>query len=75
MYRLEFTLHAYDTSAKTLESALAEFTEELEIADSPGEPGMRGEDFILSMKAEDPTAIFDICAQFGRIKSIKVDEI
>ena len=26
------------------------------------------------MKAQDPTVIFDICAQFGRIRSVKVQE-
>jgi hypothetical protein len=33
-----------------------------------------GKDFKLILKAHDPTMIFDLCGQFGRIRSVKVEE-
>jgi dihydroxyacetone kinase-like predicted kinase len=73
-FYLEFILHAHDTSAQTLKNSLREFAENIEVIDF--DPGMedRGKDFKVSMKAQDPTVIFDICAQFGRIRSVKVQE-
>jgi hypothetical protein len=34
----------------------------------------RGKDFKIRISTEDPTIIFDTCAQFGRLRSIKIDE-
>ena len=74
MFKLEFILHTFDASAKTIKSSLAEFGEGLEIADCCQEPGARGKDFLISIRTQEPTSIFDVCAQFGRIKSAKVEE-
>jgi dihydroxyacetone kinase-like predicted kinase len=74
MYKLEFILHIYSVSAKTLKSSLAEFGDDLEITDFCQEAGAKGRDFKININTEEPTVIFDICSQFGRIKSIKVNE-
>ena len=73
-FRLEFILHAHNTSAEALKNSLREFAQELEIADLAPEILDRGKDFKVMMKAQEPTMIFDICAQFGRIRSVKVEE-
>ena len=73
-YSLDFILHAHDVSAQTLTNSLTEFSEGLRISEKPPESG-NGVYFGLNMRAEDPTLIFDICSQFGRIKSVKVDEV
>lgn len=66
-YYLEFTLIASSVSMENLKNSLIEFGRDLEV--SPGEGG-----FNIRIDTEDPTIIFDTCAQFGRIRSVKVEE-
>jgi len=73
-YSLDFILHVHDVSAQTLTNSLTEFSEGLRISEKPPESGS-GTHFAIDLRAEDPTLIFDICSQFGRIKSVKVDEV
>lgn len=73
-YAVEFILVTHAESLDPLKSSLAEFAEVLEIADSP-EQGALGKNLKVRLNTEEPTAVFDICYQFGRIKSVKVDEI
>lgn len=72
-FTLEFILHVYEGSSKTIKNALTEFGDSLEITECQDEPE-KGKDFKISVNTEDPTLIFDICSQFGRIKSVKVNE-
>jgi len=72
-YCLDFVLHIYDTAPKTLRNSLTEFTEKLEIVEADAQ-ACGGNNFKIHIHTEDPTVIFDICAQFGRLKSVKVDE-
>ena len=51
-----------------------EFGEGLEISQLPKNGADKGENFKINLYTEDPTIIFDTCAQFGRIKSVKIDE-
>lgn len=74
MYSVDFTLHVYDTSVQTIKNALAEFGEGLAVSDCPDCQG-RGRDFKVNLNTENPETVFDICAQFGRIKSVKIDEV
>jgi len=32
----------------------------------------KGNNFKVNISTEDPTIIFDLCSQFGRIRSVKV---
>lgn len=72
-YHLEFILHTYESSAESIKNGLREFAEDLAVTECEKSSG-RGEDFQITLRAEDPTVIFDICAQFGRIRSAKIDE-
>ncbi|MBU0709922.1 MAG: hypothetical protein KJ793_04315, partial [Candidatus Omnitrophica bacterium] len=72
-YNLEFILYVYSGTLQTIKSALSEFGENLEVIDYKDEQGA-AKSLKIKMKTDDPTAVFDICAEFGRIKSVKVNE-
>ena len=72
-YKLEFMLHVYDTSMQAVKNSLAEFGDNFKISDS-SKPQEKGNDFLISISTEDPPLVFDICSQFGRIRSVKIDE-
>lgn len=71
-YVLEFVLHAKDSSPKIIKSALAEFGSELTVTDCQKQT--ESCNYKVSMVTEDPTLVFDLCAQLGRIRSVKVHE-
>lgn len=66
-------MHVQDASPADIKNSLAEFSEDLEVSDSPDTSG-KNRNFKILIITEEPTAIFDICSQFGRIRSIKIDE-
>ncbi len=37
--------------------------------------GEKGENYKISLSTDEPTIIFDVCSQFGRIREIKIDEV
>ena len=61
-------------SSETLRNHIVEFGEDLEIFELPQDNSVKSRDFKIRIYTEDPTIIFDTCAQFGRLKSIKIDE-
>ena len=74
-YSLECILNIQDEATlKMLKNAIIEFTENLEINPASEDNLTHGKDFRISMQTQDPTIIFDTCAQFGRLKSVKVEE-
>jgi dihydroxyacetone kinase-like predicted kinase len=74
-YSLEFILSVQDSiSLESLKNSVVEFSENLEIFELPQGITDKAKDFKLCMQTEDPTIIFDTCAQFGRLRSIKINE-
>ncbi len=73
-YFLEFILDMQAASVDTLKNSIIEFGESLEILPLPQDNCQKSRDFKICIQTEDPTIIFDTCAQFGRLKSIKIDE-
>jgi len=71
-YALEFILHARNTNVKMIKSALLEFGSDLNIA-ACSDHTQTG-NYNVTINTEDPTLVFDLCSQFGRIRSIKVSE-
>lgn len=61
-------------SSEALKNSILEFGEDLEITQMPQDNDVKDKDFRIRIHTEDPTVIFDTCAQFGRLKSIKIDE-
>jgi dihydroxyacetone kinase-like predicted kinase len=72
-YHLEFILHVQNATPADIKNSLAEFSENLEVSDSP-DSTLESRNLKIRIITEEPTAIFDICSQFGRIRSIKIDE-
>ena len=73
-FDLEFILNTYNATEKSIRDSLVEFTETLEIVKQEDPSGNLPFDFKINLRCDDPTIIFDICGQFGRIKSVKIDE-
>ena len=71
-YTLEFILHSKNSSLKIIKSSLEEFGSDLTVSQSQKQP--ESCDYKVSMATEDPTLVFDLCSQLGRIRSIKVHE-
>lgn len=74
-YTLEFILYTQNAKLKKVMSSLSEFGEGVNIVDLCSDSNAVGRDFKINIIAEDPTLIFDVCSQFGRIKTVKVDEV
>lgn len=70
-YHLEFIFTAYNASAEAIKNSLTEFGEGLEVIDCQ-DSKTQAKNFKIKINAEEPTAIFDVCAQLGRIKSVKI---
>ena len=71
-YKLEFILHTYNASMAAVRNSLAEFGAGVEISEDK-DFSEKGKNFKVNIDTEDPTVIFDVCSQFGRIRSVKVD--
>lgn len=71
-FELEFVLHAKDSSPKIIKNALSEFGSDLTVCDCLKHTETCN--YKVSMITEDPTLVFDLCSQLGRIRSIKVHE-
>ena len=73
-YCLEFILNMQAVSLETLRDSIVEFGKDLEIFPLPQDNEVKARDFRIRIYTEDPAIIFDTCVQFGRLKSIKIDE-
>ena len=71
-FNIEFILHAYNITIDQIKSSLTEFGDSLEIVDCMNSQE-KGSNFKVNISTEDPTLIFDVCSQFGRIRSVKVN--
>jgi len=70
-YTLEFILHTKNSSPKMIKSSLAEFGNDLIVDESQEQEEKCN--YRVRMVTEDPTLVFDICSQLGRIRSMKVE--
>ena len=73
-YKLDFVLSCYQSSLEKVRLSLSEFAEEIKITESASQK-TKAKDFLVSLITEEPTLIFDLCSQLGRIRSVKIDEI
>ncbi|MCX5693848.1 MAG: hypothetical protein NT014_01745 [Candidatus Omnitrophica bacterium] len=71
-FALEFILHAKDSSPKSIKNALAEFGSDLIVSEC--QKPTESCNYKVEMVTEDPTLVFDLCSQLGRIRSVKVHE-
>lgn len=73
-YKLEFILSNFNADEQNLRNSLLDFAEGLEITEALNKEAACPTALKINLFTDEPTIIFDICSQFGRIKSIKVDE-
>lgn len=71
-YSVEFILYVYSVSAETVQNSIGELGEGLEIRELPQENVAKGRNLQIHIRTQDPTIIFDTCAELGRIKSVKI---
>jgi len=71
-YSLEFLLNNKNINQEEVKKSLLEFGDNVDVADtsSNGQGSLK-----IHLETIDPATIFDVCAQFGRIGCIKVNEI
>jgi dihydroxyacetone kinase-like predicted kinase len=74
-YSLEFILSTPEATPEMIKKNLLEFAQSLEVFEVPQSDAERGRNFKVQLLTEDPTVIFDICAQLGRLKSVKIDDL
>jgi len=88
-YQLEFILNTRGAKTTSIRNSLVEFGENLEITPlapenvcvCAGAPGgvsdtgkpVSGNGLKIKIETHDPTIIFDICAEFGKLKSVKIN--
>jgi dihydroxyacetone kinase-like predicted kinase len=73
-FTLEFILSVPSASPQMIKNSIVEFGSGLEIIQLLNGDTVKGRDFKIHVQTDDPTLIFDTCAQFGRIKSVKIEE-
>jgi len=73
-YYVEFILSADKGSGDTLQQALIECGENVEVISLPQSDSHREHNFKIQINTIDPTIVFDRCAEYGRIKSVKINE-
>jgi len=71
-YNLEFVLSAQELSAEEIARLLHDLGEGLEIMPLPQCDTERSRNFKVHLTTQDPETVFDACAEFGRIKSVKI---
>jgi len=71
-YSLEFDLNNKEINQEEVKKSLLDFGENINVADN----SVNGQKTLkICLETLDPATIFDICAQFGRIGCIKVNEV
>ena len=71
-YLLEFVLIAKNNEGGNIKISLNECGDNLEIFPLDAVAG-NIRDYKIRINTDDPTLVFDACAQIGRLKSVKID--
>jgi dihydroxyacetone kinase-like predicted kinase len=73
-YHLEFILNTQSATPESIKSLLTGLTEAVDIFPLLEDKHGHGKNFKIQVKTKEPELIFDVCSQFGRLKSVKVSE-
>lgn len=73
-YKLEFILSTFSIDKQNVWNSLLNSAEDLEIIEALDKKIAGPAELKINLITIEPTIIFDICSQFGRITSIKVEE-
>jgi len=69
---LNFILTTMGIPEQEIKKSLVNFGDDLQILVLEKSGESRVQDYNIIISTEDPTIIFDLCAEFGRIKSVKI---
>ncbi len=72
-FRLEFMLQGTTATTHAVRESLAEVADSLFIEEVPADNESKS--LRITTTTSDPTLIFDVAAQFGRLGSVKIDEV
>ncbi len=88
-YYLEFILSVKEAPIEVIRNSLVEFGEDLVIdiqledsvcvapkqnfSGAGQDLSLKSQNLKIKINTEDPAIIFDICSDFGRLKSVKID--
>lgn len=67
-YVVEFILCVQEYSIETVKNSISSLGDGLAVTNCLDEAS----NYRIQINTQDPTIIFDTCAQFGRIKSVKI---
>ncbi len=73
-YYLEFILCARKEDIQAIKDTLKDYVRSIEVQHSES-CDQASDELKVTLEAPDPTLIFDLCREFGKMKSVKVDEI
>jgi len=71
-YTVEFILGTHQASLEAVRSSIQGLGEDLKVFQLPADGNDKGHNLKIHILTEDPTVIFDTCAGFGRIRTVKI---
>ena len=74
-YSVDFILNSGNTTREGIEDSLSGLGDELVISQASSAERQDSTDYNIRIITQDPTLIFDVCSQFGRLKSVKIGEV
>ena len=72
-YHLEFVLQTKDARPEHLRSSLKGLVDVLDILPLEDTHG-QGNNYKVQVKTKEPELVFDVCSEYGRLKSVKIEE-
>lgn len=70
-YLVEFVLNSRLASPDMVKNSLLEFGDNLNVIENTG---LEPKALKISIETQDPTIVFDVCSQFGRLGFVKIEE-
>ena len=71
-FNLELILNTKVASISDIQNSLAELGHALDVQPMLAQ---NNEEFKININTDDPTLIFDACAQLGKLKNVKIVEV
>lgn len=73
-YHLEFILNTQSAEPEAIKGSLAGLVDAVDISPLAEDKHSHGKNFKIQVKTREPELVFDVCSQFGRLKSVKINE-
>lgn len=73
-YHLEFVLDIRETNLESIKNSLKGLIDTMDISPLLENKHGEGKNFKIQVKTKEPELVFDVCSQFGRLKSVRISE-